>query len=128
VYVVVGLLLLIVPGVIWGITYSFALFGVVDKQMSVKDALAFSKKITEGKKWALFVFGLVLLGINVLGVLCLGVGIIVSVPLSLLMTAIVYDELQPESEELFINDNPPTQQVVVNDDPPVQSSISQYQI
>ena len=50
--------------------------------------------LTEGVMWNLVLFWLMLAGINILGMLALGIGLIVTIPLSWLATAYVYRRLQ----------------------------------
>lgn len=55
---VAGFLLLIVPGVVWGIKYVFSALAAVDKGLSALDALGESGDLTAGHKWPLFRLGL----------------------------------------------------------------------
>ncbi|MBZ1356239.1 MAG: hypothetical protein KY054_00500, partial [Candidatus Nealsonbacteria bacterium] len=55
-----GMLLLIVPGIIWGIKFWFFGYFVVDKGLGPIEALKKSSAITKGHKWNLFVFFLML--------------------------------------------------------------------
>ena len=86
--VFVGTLLLIVPGVVWSIKYQYYVHLIVDKGLGPVAALKRSGVITKGYKWTLFLFLLALAGINIVGALVLLVGLLVTVPVSLL--AIVY--------------------------------------
>jgi uncharacterized membrane protein len=88
--VLVGTLLLIVPGIIWGLRYQFFGYLIVDQGLKPKVAFQASKKLTHGHLGKLFLFGLVLLGINLLGALALLVGLLVTIPVSLLAIAKVY--------------------------------------
>jgi uncharacterized membrane protein len=94
-----GLLLLIVPGVIWAIKYQFYGYAVVDKGLGMKQALERSKLLTEGVKLKLFWLGLVLLGVNFVGALAFVVGLLVTVPVTLMALVYVYYQLSPEQEE-----------------------------
>jgi uncharacterized membrane protein len=78
--VIGGLILLIVPGIIWAIKYQFYGYYIVDKKLSPFDALKRSGKTTYGHKWMLFKFALALIGINILGLLCLIIGLFATVP------------------------------------------------
>jgi uncharacterized membrane protein len=93
VIIVVGLILLIVPGIIWALRYMFAQYIVMDKKLSISEALAESSRITKGHKGQLALFMLALIGINILGALCLIVGLLVSIPVSMLAFAHVYRTL-----------------------------------
>jgi uncharacterized membrane protein len=89
-----GLILLIVPGVLWAIKYSFAGFVVVDRRLDPISALRESARITQRQRGRLFWFGLALLGINLVGALAFGVGLFVTVPTSYVAGAWVYRRLE----------------------------------
>ncbi|MCL5439210.1 MAG: DUF975 family protein [Patescibacteria group bacterium] len=91
--VLAGFILLIVPGIIWSIKYQFTTYLIVDKDMSPVAALKKSGAITKGSKWNLFLFGLLLGLINILGVIALGVGLFITIPITMLATAYVYRKL-----------------------------------
>lgn len=91
--VVIGFILLIIPGIIFSIKLQFASYLVVDKNMGVTEALNKSWEMTKGVKWNLFLFGLLIFLINVIGFLCLIIGLVVTVPLSMVATAYVYRKL-----------------------------------
>ncbi len=62
--VMLGLVLLIVPGVMFGIWYSFSLFLVLDKSMGIKASLKQSKEMVKGKFWKIFVVNAVIMIIS----------------------------------------------------------------
>ena len=91
--VTVGFLLLIVPGIYFMIKYQFVLYLIVDKNMDVAQAFSMSSQITNGVKWQLFFFDL-LIGIIILaGFLFFGVGIFAALPTALVAVAYVYRKL-----------------------------------
>jgi len=91
--VLLGLLLLIVPGIIIAMVLSFALYAIVDQKVGVFESLSMSNKMTTGYKWQLFGMVFVTIGINILGALALLIGLLVSVPLTYLIWARTYDLL-----------------------------------
>jgi uncharacterized membrane protein len=93
-FVVLGLILLIVPGIIFSLMIMFSAYLVIDKSAGPLAALKESGRITKGHRWKLLGFVLALLGINILGFLALFIGLLVSVPISWLATAKVYRTLQ----------------------------------
>ncbi len=93
VIVVVGLILLVVPGIVWSIKFRYFTYYMVDRNMGPIDALKASAKITEGVKWKLFFFGLVVALINVVGALLLLVGLLFTIPLSIMAEVYVYRKL-----------------------------------
>ena len=91
--VVVGFILLIIPGIIWAIKFRYFQYFMVDKNMGPIDALKASAKITKGVKWKLLGFGIVLGLINICGALLLLVGLLFTVPLSIMAEVYVYRKL-----------------------------------
>lgn len=92
--VAVGFALLIVPGLIAAVMFGFAPFLVADDERSPIDALKESARLTKGYRWPLFGFGLALFGVNLLGLLALGVGVVFTMPLSVVAAAYVFRHLQ----------------------------------
>lgn len=75
-----GFVLLIVPGVLLALRYGYAPVLVADRNLPVGEAMRESERLTEGSRGGLFAFGLALVGVNVLGALAFGVGLLFSVP------------------------------------------------
>lgn len=92
--VTVGLILLVVPGIIAILVFGFYGFHIVDTGSTDPiGALRRSAEITRGQRGRLFLFGLALLGINILGLLVFLVGVIFTSGISLLAVAHVYRRL-----------------------------------
>lgn len=90
----VGLVLLIVPGVIWGLKFGFSGYLVVDKKLDPIEAFRESNRLTRGVKGRLLELALVLLGVNILGAIALGVGLFITVPTTFIAAAYVFRRLQ----------------------------------
>jgi uncharacterized membrane protein len=88
-----GFLLLIVPGIIAAVGLGFAPFLVIDRGKWPIEAIKESWRITTGHKWQLFLLGLAIVGINILGLLALVVGLLVSIPVSWLAITHAYRTL-----------------------------------
>lgn len=88
-----GLVLLVVPGVMWAFKYSLVTYFVVDKGLGPVEALKQSGIATQGAKWNLFLLGLLVLFLNLAGLLALLVGFLVTVPITLIAYAYVYRTL-----------------------------------
>lgn len=100
VVVIFGFLLLIIPGIIAGIALSFAAYLVIDRNMGPIEAMKESLRITHGHRWNLFIFGLAIFFLNILGAMFFGIGLLVTVPISALATVHVYRWLlQPPGDE-----------------------------
>ena len=89
----IGFILLIIPGIYLAIKWQFYSFLIVDKNMGIMDSFKKSSDMTEGVKWQLFLFGLALIGINILGALVFVVGLIVTIPTTVMATVYVYKKL-----------------------------------
>ena len=99
-----GTILLIIPGIIWGIQFCFYDYFIVDKGLGPIEALKRSSAITRGVKWDLFGFFLVLLGINLLGALCLLIGLFVTIPTTMVALAFVYRKLMAQAENVQVSE------------------------
>lgn len=93
VVVAVGLVLLIIPGIIFGVRYVFYGYAVVEGNARPLEALARSAAATRGAWRSVSLFGLAIFLLNILGALLLGVGLLVTVPVSALAAAWVYRRL-----------------------------------
>ncbi len=94
--VIGGLILLVIPGLIWAIKYSFSQIILVDTEGRPVSSMKESGAITQGSKWKLLGFYIVLGLINILGVVALGVGLLVSIPVSTFAIIHVYRKLSKE--------------------------------
>lgn len=88
-----GLLLLVVPGIIWAIKLQFFGYLIVDKGMGPIEALKASWEITKGVKMQLFLLALANIGVIILGVLALVIGLFVAIPTTVLASAYVFRKL-----------------------------------
>jgi len=91
--VIIGLLLFIIPGIIWAIQFKFYGHFIVDKGIGPIEALKLSSRLTKGVKWDLFWFNVILIGILIAGILMFLIGLFVAIPLIMVSTAHVYREL-----------------------------------
>lgn len=96
--VMAGTLLLIVPGIIWAIKFSFYPYIIVDKDLGIIDSFKKSSEITNGVKNDLFVFGFLLGLIVLLGALAFLVGLFAALPTAMLAIAFVYRKLLDQVE------------------------------
>ena len=96
--VAIGFVFLIIPGIYLAVKYQFYDYLIVDKGIGPIEAIKRSGVLTEGVKRNLVLFWLALVGINILGMIALGVGLIATVPVSWLANAYVYRRLQLQAE------------------------------
>jgi uncharacterized membrane protein len=73
--------------------YGFAQYAAIEGA-SPRTALRASARITDGHKMDLLVFGLITFGMNLLGLLCFGVGLLFTLPTSVAAHAWVYRQLR----------------------------------
>lgn len=95
--VLAGLILLIVPGLILMTLFAFTKFLVIDRNLGPIEAMKESVRISRGHRLDLFLLLLVLIIINILGVIALLVGLLVTVPVSVLTLAHAYRTLSSTS-------------------------------
>jgi uncharacterized membrane protein len=93
-----GLILLIVPGVIWSIKYGYYMYFIIEKNAGPIEALKMSAKLTDGAKSQLFILGIILGLINLLGMLCLFIGLFFTIPLTIVAKAFVYRKLAAQTK------------------------------
>jgi uncharacterized membrane protein len=91
--VAVGLLLLVVPGLVWSVKYQFAPFLIVDRQGGIKEVFRKSGEITAGVKGEVFLFFLLVMAINLAGLLAFGLGIFTTLPATMIAYAFLYRKL-----------------------------------
>jgi len=97
VIVIIGFILLIVPGIIWALRYLFVPYLIMERKLAPFAALKESARITYGHKWQLLgLLGLIVL-INILGAILLLVGLLVSVPVSSLAMVHAYRTLSGQA-------------------------------
>lgn len=75
----VGFILLIVPGIYLACKLAFTPYLVVDRKMGVIKAIEESWRMTGGHGWKVFLIGLLAIPIGIAGLICFGVGIIISI-------------------------------------------------
>ena len=97
VLLVVGSLLFVLPGIIAAVGFGFAPLLTIDRGLGPIEALKTSWRITGGYKGTLFLLLLALTGLNLLGGLALGIGLVVSIPVGLLALVHAYRTLTPRA-------------------------------
>lgn len=95
--VMIGLILLIIPGIIFSIRLQFVSYLIIDRNLGPVEAVKKSWNMTKNHIWDLFLFGLVIGLVNVLGFLALGIGLLWTIPTTSLATAFVYRKFSPKS-------------------------------
>ncbi|MBT7807871.1 hypothetical protein HN766_20375 [Candidatus Poribacteria bacterium] len=107
VVIMVGLLLLVVPGVILAVRLAFYGYFLVDQDAGPIESLRRSWHATRGITLKVLAFLFMLWIINVAGLLALGVGLFVTVPIAIVATAYVYAAISPRAmvhDDLSVDD------------------------
>ena len=86
-------LFFIIPGIFLSVSFSFTYFLMVDRDMGPWEAMVESYHMSEGYRWRLFVIGTLCSGLNLLGLMCLGVGFVVTGPIHTMAVAKLYDRI-----------------------------------
>lgn len=85
-----GLLLCVVPGYILLIGWLFYGHLIVDRRLPVIEAISTSWRITNGHKWKLLLFILLMAAVTLLGELACCVGVFVAIPVVFIANTYVY--------------------------------------
>lgn len=86
----VGFLLCLVPGIIFGLMYGQYFYLIVDRRLSASDSFGMSGKLTNGNKLHVFVLHLATVGVALLGWAACCIGIFPAVGYIQLMWAVTY--------------------------------------
>lgn len=93
IFTAIGFILLIVPGIYLAVAYLFSIPFVVGRKFDFWEAMESSRKVITKQWFGIFVFLLALLGINIVGALLLGVGLLVTIPLSSCAIAAAFEDI-----------------------------------
>ncbi|NJL46726.1 MAG: hypothetical protein HC929_03515 [Leptolyngbyaceae cyanobacterium SM2_5_2] len=91
--IALGLVFLIVPGIYLAVSYMFAQLFVIDKNMNFWSAMETSRRLITKKWFAFFGLGILLFLLVLAGVLILGIGALVTVPLATCVLAAAYEDI-----------------------------------
>ena len=99
IYTFLWTLLLIIPGVIKGLSYSMTPFILTDKpELSANEAIELSMKMMDGHKMDLFVLLLIFCGLTLLSVVTLFIGLLWVTPYMYMRLAAFYEDVKAEYE------------------------------
>jgi len=104
--VVFGLILFIIPGVILMLMFAFVKFLVIDRDLGPIEAMKESAHITHGHRFELLLLFLAIIGLNVFGAILLIVGLLVTIPVSMLSLAYTYRTLARQTSDAHANTSP----------------------
>jgi len=92
--VLVGCVLLIVPGIYLACRFGFFMQGIVDKNLGVMDSFNYSSELTTNNRLNVFLLYLLSFGVAILGLLALGVGLIVALPVTYVAHTVAFRWMQ----------------------------------
>jgi uncharacterized membrane protein len=91
--VFLGLLLLIIPGIYFSVSYMFSHLFVWFFDVEPSEATRLSRKMVSGNFTQILWLGLILAGINLLGALTFGIGLLVTIPFSACVVYAVFEDV-----------------------------------
>jgi len=98
--VLVGVILLVIPGIIVGVRLQFYPYYIIEEKDNAFVALQKSFEDTKELTLELVLFGLAVFALNLLGFLFFGVGIIFTYPVTQLATAVIYKGLIVDADRI----------------------------
>ncbi|MDR1879306.1 MAG: hypothetical protein LBQ78_00025 [Tannerellaceae bacterium] len=93
VIVMIGTLLLIIPGIYLALRLQFFVAFIVEENAGILDSLKRSWEITDRQVFPLFLLFLAMFGIMIIGVILLGIGIFVATPLCYMISCYTFRKL-----------------------------------
>jgi uncharacterized membrane protein len=94
VVVMVGFCLFVIPGIYWSIRLYMFPWVLVDKDVGPFEAMRQSWEMTRGSCWNFFLLALLLGAVNILGMIALVIGLLITVPLSIVAIGYAYRRLE----------------------------------
>jgi uncharacterized membrane protein len=92
-FTIIGLVLLIIPGIIVALRLNLTMYFLLDKKMSAWDSVKESWKTTKGHVSKLFLLVLAFIGVMIISIIPIGLGLLISLPFVTVVMAIVYRRL-----------------------------------
>ena len=126
----IGYMLLIIPGIYWTIKYMFYYFFIIDGECGPIEALSESGDLTDGYKWKLLLLLILVSIFGISGYLIVGVGVLVTGPISTLVLLSVYKQLkkiQQDEMDRYIP-KPSTVPLITTPSEPVVVSVTDVEI
>jgi uncharacterized membrane protein len=93
VFIAIGTILLIIPGLYLIVAYMFASYLVVDRGLDFWPAMELSRRTVNLRWFSYFAFALLVVLLNLAGAIALGVGLLVTIPLSFCTVTVLYAEI-----------------------------------
>lgn len=103
-FVLGGTLLCIIPGLVVAAMYKFTYLFIVDKRMDFWPAMQASHAVVKNDYFGFTIFLLAMAGLNLLGMLCCIVGLLVTMPVTFAAITVAYKEMvgfEPSTVEII---------------------------
>jgi len=104
--IIVGLILFIIPGILYALKYYFVSYLIVDKDMKPREAMKESGRLTKGVRFKLVSLTVVYFLIAILGFLVFGVGVIPASIVISIANAYIFNKLLEQSEPAVVPPSP----------------------
>ena len=91
--VLLGLIMLVIPGIYFAVSYVFSHLFVWFYDKDPSEAMRLSKLMVSGNFWQIILLFLILAGINLLGIMAMGIGILLTMPFSFCVVYAAFDDL-----------------------------------
>jgi hypothetical protein len=91
--VILGLLMLVVPGIYFAVSYVFSHFFAWFYDRDPYEATRLSRRVVSGNFGQILLLFLILAGINLLGIMALGIGILLTMPFSFCVVYATFDDI-----------------------------------
>jgi uncharacterized membrane protein len=92
-FIGIGTLLLIIPGIYLIVAFMFASYLVVDRRLDFWPAMELSRHTVNPRWFSCFAFVLLVVLLNLAGAIALGVGLLVTIPLSFCAVTAAYADI-----------------------------------
>lgn len=93
IFISVGLILLILPGIYLMVGYVFTSWLIIDRKLDFWPAMELSRKTVHRRFFEVFGFFLILCLINIAGLLALGLGLLVTIPWTFCIMTVAYQDI-----------------------------------
>lgn len=100
IFIFIGVLLLIVPGVYLSVAYLFAPCLIVDKNIDFWPAMEIGRKKVNKHWFGLFGFSILIILLNIIGCLSFLVGLFITIPLSTCIITAAYKDIFMENDQI----------------------------
>jgi uncharacterized membrane protein len=90
----------VLPGIFIAIRFMFYPYLILHQNHSAFTALQQSYYLTKNMTLELFLFGVVIVTLNIVGALLFGIGILFTYPLTTMATAVVYQSIISEADTI----------------------------